>query len=120
MHEFRRLNVWKRSHAHALAVRKATRTFPRTAYTQLKNQITSAAESIPSNIVEGCGAFSNKEFARFVEISIKSSLETEYRLQLAHDSGVLGGREWKALTAETIEIRKMLCGLRRRLLSDPE
>ena len=120
MHEFRRLNVWKRSHANAMAVRRATRGFPRHGYTQLKGQITSAAESIPSNVVEGCGAFTNREFARFIEISIKSSLETEYRLQLAHDFGVLGGRAWRELTLETIEIRRMLCGLRRRLLADPK
>jgi four helix bundle protein len=75
MHEFRRLEIWKRSHAHALAVRRALRRFPRHGYTQLKNQITSAAESIPSNVVEGCGAFTNREFARFVEISISLRLK---------------------------------------------
>lgn len=118
MRDFRRLEVWKRSHAHSVAVRRATRAFPRTGYTQLKSQITSAAESIPANVVEGCGAFSDKEFSRFLEISIKSALETEYRLQLAHEFGVLGTREWGELTRETVEITRMLCGLRRKLRRD--
>ena len=120
MREFRRLEVWKRGHKHALAVRQSVSGFPRSGYTQLKSQITSAAESLPSNVVEGCGAFSNREFARFVEMSIKSSLELEYRLQLAYDLRVLGKVDWLERTRETIELRKMLCGLRKSLLDHPD
>jgi four helix bundle protein len=76
-----------------------------------------AAESIPFNIVEGCGARGNKEFARFLDISIKSSSELEYQLQLGRDYGVLPKRDWQSLTAEVIEVRKMLCGLRRAVLA---
>lgn len=76
----------------------------------------SAAESIASNIVEGCGASTQKEFARFLDISIKSTSELEYRLQLATDCGVLPIRDWRSLSAETVEIRRMVCGLRRRIL----
>jgi four helix bundle protein len=75
-----------------------------------------AAESIPTNIVEGCGSTSRKEFARFLDISIKSTCELEYQLQLARDCGVLPRDEWRSLSAKTIEIRRMLCGLRRRVL----
>jgi four helix bundle protein len=75
-----------------------------------------AAESIASNIVEGCGASTQKEFARFLDISTKSTSDVEYRLQLAADCGVLPMRDWRSLTAETVEIRRMLCGLRRKIL----
>jgi four helix bundle protein len=78
--------------------------------------MTSAAESVAFNIVEGCGAASRKEFARFLDISIKSTSELEYQLQLAKDYGVLPSHAWQSLTAETIEIRRMLCGLRRAVL----
>jgi four helix bundle protein len=74
------------------------------------------AESVPLTLVEGCGAFTQKEMARFVEMSIKSTKELEYQLFLARDYGVLPRNDWKTLTAETIEIRRMLCGLRRRVL----
>jgi four helix bundle protein len=73
----------------------------------------SAAESVAFNIVEGCAATSRKEFARFLEISIRSTSEVEYQLQLATDYGVLPHHVWRSLTAETIEVRRMLCGLRR-------
>jgi four helix bundle protein len=114
--EFRKLEVWERAHAHAINVRRATRAFPRSGYGSLKSQTIESAESIPFNIVEGCGAHSRKEFARFLDISIKSSSELEYQLQLARDNGVMPTRAWHVLTKETIEIRRMLCVLRRRVL----
>lgn len=116
MQSFRHLLVWQRSHALALDARRITRSFPRSGYSSLKSQLTRSAESIPSNIVEGCGAATSREFARFLDIAIKSTSELEYHFQLAHDSGVLTTGHWQTLTAETIEIRRMLCGLRRCVL----
>ena len=75
-----------------------------------------SAESIAFNIVEGCGAFSAREFARFLEIAIKSATELEYQLQLAHENGVLAKSSCEALTRETIEVRRMLIGLRKAVL----
>ncbi len=74
------------------------------------------AESIAFNIVEGCGASSNPDFARFLQISIKSAYELEYQLLLANDYDVMIEKEWKSLSGETIEIRRMLCRLRKKVL----
>jgi four helix bundle protein len=115
---FRKLEVWRRSHAHAINVRRATNTFPRYGYTSLKAQIRDSAESIPFNIVEGCGADTNKEFARFLGISIKSTMEREGELQMARDNGILSYKNWRMLTQETVEIRKMLWGLRKKVLAE--
>ena len=117
MQDYRRLHVWARAHSHALNVRKASRRFPRSGYASLKAQITTAAESIAFNIVEGCGSRSPKEFARFLDISIKSAFELEYQLTLARDYRVLTDKDWKTLSEETIDIRKMLCGLRAKVLA---
>jgi len=76
------------------------------------------AESVAFTLVEGCGAFTQNEMARFVEMSIKSTKELEYQLFLARDYGILPPKNWISLTLETIEIRRMLCGLRRRILGD--
>ena len=73
MQDYRRLRVYANAHALAISVRAATRVFPRSGYASLKSQMTSAAESIGFNIVEGCCASSQKEFARFLEIAIKSA-----------------------------------------------
>ena len=77
--------------------------------------MTTAAESVPTNIVEGCGTTSQAEFARFLEISIKSSCELQYQLQLARDYGILPQRLWEHLTEATTEVRRMLCGLRAKV-----
>ena len=117
MQNFRDLHVWERAHLFALAIRRAARLFPRRGYTELKSQMVRAAESIPANIVEGCGAATRKEFARFLDIAIKSTSEVEYHLILARDNGVLSPGLADSLTREVVEIRRMLCGLRRALLS---
>ena len=110
------MDVWARAHSHTLQVREATHGFPRTGFASLKKQITTAAESVAFNIVEGCGSSSNPDFARFLQISIKSAYELEYQLLLARDYGVLMESEWQSLSAETIEIRRMLCGLRKKVI----
>jgi four helix bundle protein len=76
-----------------------------------------AAESIVFNIVEGCGGRTPKEFARFLDISIKSTSELESQLELAKDYGVLSNRHWQTLTKETVDVRRMLCGLRAKVLA---
>lgn len=119
MQDFRRLLVWERAHGLVLGVRRGIRKFPRSERGSLKSQMTNAAESIAFNIVEGCGSTSSKEFARFLEISIKSTTELEYQLQLATDAGLLPSRVCGPLSAETVEIRRMLCGLRRKVLHAP-
>ena len=78
--------------------------------------MTSAAESIATNIVEGCGAATPKEFARFIDISIKSASEVDYQLQLAKDNGLFSTEKWESLWDEVVQIRRMLYGLRRAIL----
>lgn len=120
MQDFRRLLVWQRAHDHVLNVRRAVKGFPRSERGSLKTQMINAAESIAFNIVEGCGTTSSKEFARFLDISIKSTCELEYQLQLATDCNVLPRHAWSPLSAESIEIRRMLCGLRRKVLDQSQ
>jgi four helix bundle protein len=83
----------------------------------LQSQMVRAAESIVFNIVEGCGGRSPKEFARFLDISIKSTSELESQLELSKDYGVLSDHHWQTLTRETIDVRRMLCGLRAKVLA---
>ena len=118
MQDYRRLLVWKKAHAHVLNVRDATNRFPRSGYAPLKLQLMKSCESIPFNIVEVCGAATQPEVARLLSISIKSTSETEYQLELAHAYTVMKDADWEKLANATIEIRKMLCGLRKKVLND--
>jgi four helix bundle protein len=116
--DFRGLDVWRKAHALMLNVRRATHDFHRKRSGPLQTQITRSSEGISNSIVEGCFAATQKEFARYLDISIKSSGETENQLQQARDRGLLGAREWRSLSAQTIEVRKMLIGLRKKILRD--
>ena len=89
----------------------------RAGYSRLRAQLTGAADSIGDNIVEGCGAATNKEFARFLDMSIKSANETEGHLLKARDLNVMSQDTWQGCTAETVEIRKMTYSYRRKVLS---
>jgi four helix bundle protein len=117
MQNYRRLRVWRHAHSLALNVRSVTTGFPRTGFASLKTQITTAAESVAFNIVEGCGANSPKEFARFLDIAIRSTTEVESQLELARDYGILSRPTWDSLSADTIDVRRMLWELRNKVLA---
>lgn len=116
MQDFRRLRVWQHAHDFYLDVKAAVQTFPKSANRETKSQLIRAADSIASNIVEGCGAATRKEFARYLDISIKSASEVDYRLQVARDDGCLTCSAWHPLSMQVIRIRKMLFALRRSVL----
>jgi four helix bundle protein len=120
MQDFRQLLVWQRAHAFALEVRRLAERLPRRGYADLKSQMTRASQSIVDNIVEGCGAASRPELARFLDISIKSTSEVDYQLEFARDLGVIPDDVWKPLASEVIEIRKMLTALRRSVIAAAE
>ncbi len=59
--DFRKLQVWEKSHRLTLAIYKATVGFPIAETYGLTNQIRRASASIPANIAEGCGRNSKAE-----------------------------------------------------------
>ncbi len=103
---------------HCLA--QADPHFARAGHARLKAQLTGAADSVRDTIAEGCGAATNKEFARFLDMSIKSANETEGHLLTARDLALFSLDEWEKFTAETIEIRKMTYGYRKKLLASDQ
>ena len=119
MQDFKHIRAWQRAHALAIAIHKQTRHFSRMGYSHLRSQLTRAADSIASNIVEGCGAATNKEFARFLDMSIKSDNELEYHLLESRDLDLLALPIWQGFNDETIEIRKMIFVYRRKVLQSP-
>ena len=74
-----------------------------------------AGMSIPTNLVEGVGQKTAREFARFIRISLNSANELEYHLLLARDLEVMPAEEFSTLVAQTIQVRKMLHGLLKRV-----
>ncbi|HTJ24313.1 MAG TPA: four helix bundle protein [Gemmatimonadaceae bacterium] len=116
MQDFKHIRAWQRAHALAIALHKRAHSFPSPEYSHLRSQLTRAAESIAATIVEGCGAATNKEFARFLDMSIKSANETEHHLLSARDYELISLDEWQCHTAETIEIRKMIYSYHKKVI----
>ena len=111
MKDFRRLKVWEKAHLLAVGVYRAPSRFPRQEMFGLASQMRRAAASIPSNLAEGCGRSMDGELGRFAEISMGSASELEYQLLLARDLGCIVGTEAKELSADVVEVKRMLSGL---------
>jgi len=100
----------------ALAVYEATGHFPADERYGLRSQIRRSAVSIPSNIAEGAGRRSRRDYARFLDIAVGSASELEYQMGLGRDLGYISSRVSEPLEQECIEIRAMLLALRDRVL----
>jgi four helix bundle protein len=118
MKDFRQLKVWEKLHQLALAIYKATKEFPKEELYGLTSQIRRASMSIPTNIVEGCGRNTDKEFARFLQIAMGSASEAEYQLILARDLGFLPNDSYERLHNEVEEVKRMLASLLKTLRAD--
>jgi four helix bundle protein len=115
MSDFKKLLVWQKAHALALNAHRIAMRIRRSHDVALRSQIIRAAMSIPANIVEGRRQDSEKEFARFLRISLNSGCELEYHLIVARDIGVMSDDDSESLLRETIEVRKMIHGLLNKL-----
>jgi four helix bundle protein len=111
MGDFKKLGVWRKAHALSLNVYRATRRIRGAEHVSLRSQTTRAAMSIPTNIVEGNGYKSNRDFIRFLGYSVNSANELEYHLIVAHDLELLPKRDFRALVDQLVEVRKMIHGL---------
>mgnify|MGYP006282728961 CR=1 FL=1 len=83
MHRYRDLKVWKEAMNLVEDVYSSTKRFPKSEDFGLTLQINRAAISVPSNIAEGSGRDSNKEFLRFLSIARGSLFELETQVDLA-------------------------------------
>ena len=111
MRDFRKLNVWHKSHQLTLAVYQATRGFPKDELYGLTSQSRRSASSIPANIAEGCGRSGVRELRRFLQIASGSASELEYHLLLAHDLSLLDRQTYERLADSVCEVKRMLTSL---------
>ena len=115
MSDFKKLRVWQKAQTLMLDARAATSGIRGADDRSLRSQLIRAAESIPTNVVEGSIQQSRKQFARFALISIASSSELEHHIITARDLNLIRKSTAVTLLDQTIEVRKMLYGLIRYL-----
>lgn len=115
MHNYKELTVWQRSVEIATSVYKVTQNYPKHELYGLTSQIRRCTISISSNIAEGAGRSSDKDFSRFLNISYGSSFELETQLIISKELNYLDDSSFKELNSDLSEIQKMLYSFIKRL-----
>jgi len=111
VHNFRELLVWKKSRILVKEIYMLSQSFPKSEVHGLTDQMRRAAVSIPSNIAEGSGRKSNKDFKRFLEFSYGSALELETQIYLSFDLRFIDENTLNIFLEYVHEIQKMINGL---------
>lgn len=83
MFSYENLEIWQLAIEYAKNIYKITSKFPKYEQYGLSSQLQRAAVSISANIAEGSGATSLKDKLNFLDIAIKSALETTSEIQIA-------------------------------------
>ncbi len=108
---YRDLRVWQESMNLAEAVYSATADFPKSELYGLVSQMRRAAVSVPSNIAEGKGHYSDRELLHFLYHARGSLLELETQVEIAHRLQYLKEAESDALHARAEVVGRSLTGL---------
>lgn len=113
--KFENLNVWHRSLDLSEEVNELVKSFPSFEFQNLSLQMRRAADSVSLNIAEGCTGQSNREFARFLNYSIRSALEVVGCLFLANRKKYIQKERFDHFYLQYESLVKMLTALRQSL-----
>ncbi len=108
---YRDLDVWKLAIEFVKDIYQATEKFPPAELYGLTSQVRRAAVSVPSNIAEGQGRNSFKEFKQFLSIALGSLAELETQVIIAKEIGYLDSADMDRLSVSMDTIRKMIKAL---------
>ena len=97
MHNYHELKIWQESRKLVKVVYALTAIYPKEEMYGLTSQIRRAVISIPSNIAEGTGRTSDKEFQRFLDYAIGSLFELETQIILSNDLNFINTEDFEAI-----------------------
>jgi four helix bundle protein len=116
--DFRKLRVWQAARELAIEAHRVTARMRGVKSAALRDQLTRAAMSVPTNIVEGSAHESPREFARFLQYALASVSELEGHVQLARDLEMMTEQNFTDFLTRIVDVRKMLHGLLKTLKGD--
>jgi four helix bundle protein len=117
MHKYKELKVWQNAIDLVTDIYVVTTKFPDNERFGLISQINRASVSIPSNITEGAGRNSDKEFLYFLSVAHASSYEAETQLIISHNLNYLSAKELDVLLQKLNEWQKMSYSFQSKLRS---
>jgi four helix bundle protein len=118
LQSFKNLRVWEKAHRLTLDVYRSTKSFPREEIYGSTSQMRRSSSSIGANIAEGSCRKGDNDFARFLPMAMGSASELEYHILLAHDLEVLKTLDYERLSAEAVEVKRMLASLLQKLRAE--
>lgn len=113
-HNFKELNSWKISFELVKEVYILCKDLPGEEKFGLKSQIQRSAVSIPTNIAEGSGRTTNRDFILFLNYAISSAFELETQLLLVNE---IFGLDVADLILKLQNVQKLIGGLIRKLIN---
>jgi four helix bundle protein len=108
---FKELKVWQKAYQLCLEVYRVTRKFLKEEIYGLTSQVRRSAVSIPSNIAEGYGRKTTREYIQSLYIAYGSNCELETQILLSGDLGFIGKEDLLGLQKEIGDVERMLKGL---------
>jgi four helix bundle protein len=117
MHNLKELKIWNKAIDLTVDVYKATANFPSEEKYGLTSQARRSAVSIPSNIAEGAGRNSNKDFNNFLGIANGSSYELQTQLVISNKLSLLNNDTLDDLLKQIDEVQKMTFAFQKTLLN---
>lgn len=108
MHNYHDLKIWQEGIKLVKSVYSLTAKFPKEEMYGLTSQLRRATISIPSNIAEGTGRTSDKEFQRFLDYAIGSLFELETQIILANDLNFITLEDYETIHQDIKSLIRMI------------
>jgi four helix bundle protein len=118
MKNYRSLIVWQKSHFLVLSIYQMTKTFPADERFNLVSQLRRAGTSIPTNIAEGCGKFTQRDFAKYLQDAFGSLQEVEYLSFLSKELTYVSDNHYDEINVKINEVKAMLIALIKKVRRD--
>src|SRR5689334_20713428 len=108
---YRDLIAWQKAMALMTEVYRVTESYPQREIYGLTRQVREAACSVPSNIAEGKGRQTKKDYAQFLYRARGSLYETQTQLEIGRNLKFLGEDVFTKTFAQCVEVGRVLNGL---------
>ncbi len=115
MKTFRDLFIWQKAMTLVTITYQITQQFPNEELFGLTSQIRRSAVSIPSNIAEGYGRESQKDFLRFINFAVSSLFELQTQIEIAKNINYLNETEFNNIFEKTRELEAMMIAFSKKL-----
>ncbi len=112
MHNYKKLNVWQNAIELVYEIYMVSKQFPKDELYGLTQQLRRSAVSIPSNIAEGSGRRTARDFNNFLTIAYASSFELETQLLIASKLHYIHKQEFDTICDKLILVQKRLFKLK--------